>query len=204
MGNTRSVLNAFNLLNEECVITDDKNEIRNSEIIVLPGVGSFSDGMQNIQKRGILELLNEEVLDKKKPYLGICLGLEFLANNSLEGGFCKGFGWLDGEIKHIESNNVENKIPHMGWNDTNILSDKGMYSGMKKPSFYYLHSYYLKLDSKDKRFITSTCDYGNSIITSSIEKNNIFAVQFHPEKSQSAGIKLLQNFLMSVRKNVKE
>jgi glutamine amidotransferase len=198
------VLNAFNLLNEECVITDDKNEIKNSEIIVLPGVGSFSDGMQNIQKRGMLELLNEEVLDKKKPYLGICLGLEFLANNSLEGGFCEGFGWLDGEIKHIESNNVENKIPHMGWNNTNILSDKGMYSGMKKPSFYYLHSYYLKLDSKDKRFITSTCDYGNSIITSSIEKNNIFAVQFHPEKSQSAGIKLLQNFLMSVRKNVKE
>ncbi len=204
MGNTRSVLNAFNLLNEECVITDDKNEIKNSEIIVLPGVGSFSDGMQNIKKRGMFELLNEEVLDKKKPYLGICLGLEFLANNSLEGGFCEGFGWLDGEIKHIESNNVENKIPHMGWNDTNILSDKGMYSGMKKPSFYYLHSYYLKLDSKDKRFITSTCDYGNSIITSSIEKNNIFAVQFHPEKSQSAGIKLLQNFLMSVRKNVKE
>ena len=138
MGNTKSVLNAFNLLGEKCVISDNKDDIKNSDAIVLPGVGAFSDGMSNIKKRGLLEILNEEVVDNKKPYLGICLGLEFLAKNSLEGGFCEGFGWLNGEVKHIESSKMENKIPHMGWNDTTIVSKDGMYLDMKDPSFYYL------------------------------------------------------------------
>jgi len=204
MGNTKSVLNAFNLLGKECIVTDNKNEIRNSEAIVLPGVGAFSDGMSNIKKRGLIEVLNEEVIDKKKPYLGICLGLEFLAKNSLEGGFCEGFGWLNGEVKPIESNQKENKIPHMGWNDTSIISKDGMYLDMNEPSFYYLHSYYLDLEDSEKKFITGVCNYGNSTITASIEKENIFAVQYHPEKSQSTGIKLLQNFLMRLKENVKK
>ena len=188
MGNTRSVLNAFNLLGEKCIITNKKSDITNSEVIVLPGVGAFSDGMTNIRQNGLLEILNEEVIDKKKPYLGICLGLEFLAKNSLEGGFCK----------------EENKVPHMGWNDTKVILNDGIYSGITEPSFYYLHSYYLHLENQDKQYISGECSYGNSIITSSIEKDNIFAVQFHPEKSQSTGIKLLQNFLMRVRENAKE
>jgi len=204
MGNIRSVLNAFNLLGEDCIITDKQVDIRNAEAIVLPGVGSFSDGMKNLQDRRLIEVLNEEVIDKKKPYLGICLGLEFLAKNSTEGGFCEGFGWLNGEIKQIEGNSIENKVPHMGWNNTKILSNKGMYLEMENPSFYYLHSYYLKLENPEKRFISSICNYGNSKIIASIEKDNIFAVQFHPEKSQSTGIKLLQNFLKSIRDNVKE
>ena len=204
MGNTKSVLNAFNLLSEKCIVTDNISEIRNSEAIILPGVGAFSDGIHNIKKKGLLEVLEEEVIDKKKPYLGICLGLEFLANNSLEGGFCEGFGWLDGEVKHIENNETENKVPHMGWNDTCIVSKEGIYAGIKDPSFYYLHSYYLNLEESDKKFITGICNYGNSKITASIEKDNIFAVQYHPEKSQSTGIKLLQNFLVRVRDNVKE
>lgn len=198
MGNTKSVLNAFNLLGEKCVISDNKDDIKNSDAIVLPGVGAFSDGMSNIKKRGLLEILNEEVVDNKKPYLGICLGLEFLAKNSLEGGFCEGFGWLNGEVKHIESSKMENKIPHMGWNDTTIVSKDGMYLDMKDPSFYYLHSYYLDLEDTDKKFISGICNYGNTTITASIEKENIFAVQYHPEKSQSTGIKLLQNFLTRV------
>lgn len=204
MGNTKSVLNAFNLLGEKCIVTDKLEEIRKSKAIILPGVGSFSDGMKNIKKKGLFEVLEEQVIDKKKPYLGICLGLEFLAKNSLEGGFCEGFGWLDGEVKHIESNEIENKVPHMGWNDTEILSGEGVYAGMKDPSFYYLHSYYLDLEESNKRFITGICNYGNSKIVASIEKDNIFAVQYHPEKSQSTGIKLLQNFLIRVRDNVKE
>ena len=204
MGNTRSVLNAFNLLGEKCIITNKQVDIRKAEAIVLPGVGSFSDGMKNLQERGLIEILNEEVIDKKKPYLGICLGLEFLANNSIEGGFCDGFGWLNGKVTQIEGNDIENKIPHMGWNNTSIVSSEGIYTEMENPSFYYLHSYYLNLENSDKKFITGTCKYGNSMITSSIEKNNIFAVQFHPEKSQSAGIKLLQNFLTGIRNNVKK
>ena len=204
MGNTKSVVNAFNLLSEKCIVTDDISEIRNSEAIILPGVGAFSDGIHNIKKKGLLEVLEEEVIDKKKPYLGICLGLEFLANNSLEGGFCEGFGWMDGVVRQIESNETESKVPHMGWNDTNILSKEGIYTGMKDPSFYYLHSYYLDLKESDKKFITGICNYGNSQITASIEKDNIFAVQYHPEKSQSTGIKLLQNFLVKIRSNVKK
>ena len=204
MGNTRSVLNAFSLLGEKCMITDKKSDITNSEIIVLPGVGAFSDGMKNIQHNGLLEILNEEVIDKKKPYLGICLGLEFLAKNSLEGGFCEGFGWLDGEVRQIEISETENKVPHMGWNDTNVIFNDGIYSGIKEPSFYYLHTYYLHLEKNDMQYVSGECKYGNSTITSSIEKDNIFAVQFHPEKSQSAGIKLLQNFLTRVRENVEE
>ena len=204
MGNTRSVLNAFSLLGEKCIITNKKSDITNSEIIVLPGVGAFSDGMKNIQNNGLLEILNEEVIDKKKPYLGICLGLEFLAKNSLEGGFCEGFGWLDGEVRQIEISDTENKVPHMGWNDTNVIFNDGIYSGIKEPSFYYLHSYYLHLEKKDMQYVSGECNYGNSTITSSIEKDKILAVQFHPEKSQSAGIKLLQNFLIRVRENVEE
>jgi glutamine amidotransferase len=92
----------------------------------------------------------------------------------------------------------------MGWNDTNVILNDGIYSGMKEPSFYYLHSYYLDLKNNDKQYISGKCNYGNSIITSSIEKDNIFAVQFHPEKSQSVGIRLLQNFLTRVRENVKK
>ena len=204
MGNTRSVLNAFNLLGEECIITDKQEDIRNAEAIILPGVGSFFDGMKNLQKRGLIEILNEEVIDKKKPYLGICLGLEFLADNSTEGGFCEGFGWLHGNVKQIECNDIEKKVPHMGWNNTKIVSSEGIYAEMKNPSFYYLHSYYLNLKNSDRRFITGSCKYGNSMITASIEKSNIFAVQFHPEKSQSTGIKLLQNFLTRIRTNVKK
>ena len=204
MGNTRSVLNAFNLLGEKCIITNKKSDIIKSEAIVLPGVGSFSEGMKNIRQNGLLEILNEEVIDKDKPYLGICLGLEFLAKNSSEGGFCEGFGWLDGEVREIEISELENKVPHMGWNDTNIILNDGIYSGIKQPSFYYLHSYYLHLKNKDRQYISGECNYGNSKITSSIEKNNIFAVQFHPEKSQSVGIRLLQNFLIRARENVKK
>jgi imidazole glycerol-phosphate synthase subunit HisH len=204
MGNTRSVLNAFNLLGEKCIITNKRSDIIKSEVIVLPGVGAFSEGMANIKQNGLFEILNEEVIDKKKPYLGICLGLEFLAKNSLEGGFCEGLGWLDGEVRQIETSKDESKVPHMGWNDTNVILNDGIYSGIKEPSFYYLHSYYLYLKNKDKQYISGECSYGNSKITSSIEKNNIFAVQFHPEKSQSVGIRLLQNFLIRVRENVKE
>ena len=115
MGNTRSVLNAFNLLGEKCIITNKRSDITNSEVIVLPGVGAFSEGMANIKQNGLFEILNEEVIDKKKPYLGICLGLEFLAKNSLEGGFCDGLGWLDGEVRQIATSKDENKVPHMGW-----------------------------------------------------------------------------------------
>ena len=204
MGNVRSVYNAISLLGEQVIITDDKDKISNAEAIILPGVGSFYDGMNNLEQKGLLELLNEEIIEKKKPYLGICLGLEFLAKTSCEGGEHKGFGWLNGTIEKITPKVSNLKVPHMGWDETKVLKNDGLLKDLIDPSFYYLHSYYFKVDKNEKEFVTSICDYGGVPIVSTIQKGNIYAVQFHPEKSQIEGIKLLKNFIDDIRrKNVK-
>jgi imidazole glycerol-phosphate synthase subunit HisH len=204
MGNVRSVYNAISLLGEQVIITDDKDKISNAEAIILPGVGSFYDGMNNLEQKGLLELLNEEIIEKKKPYLGICLGLEFLAKTSCEGGEHKGFGWLNGTIEKITPKVSNLKVPHMGWDETKVLKNDGLLKDLIDPSFYYLHSYYFKVDKNEKEFVTSICDYGGVPIVSTIQKGNIYGVQFHPEKSQIEGIKLLKNFIDDIRrKNVK-
>jgi len=194
MGNVRSVANGFELLGHDVEITSNPKKIENSDAIVLPGVGAFNDGMINLQKLGLLEILNNQVIEKKKPYLGICLGLEFLATISYEGGVHKGFGWVDGIVEKISPKKNSFKVPHMGWDDTVIKKDSKLLKELLEPSFYYLHGYYLKLEDSEKEFVTSVCDYGGVNIVASFEKENIFAVQFHPEKSQNVGLKLLQNF----------
>jgi glutamine amidotransferase len=199
MGNVKSVQNALELLGESAVISDDIKIISESDAIVLPGVGSFSDGMKNLQRKNLLSLLDKEVIEKNKPYLGICLGLEFLVKQSTEGGIHSGFGWINGSVDKISPKNKTLKIPHMGWNDTIIKESTGLFKDMSDPTFYYLHSYMLNLDNSEKNIITSTCNYGDVIIPASIQKDNIFAVQFHPEKSQSTGIKLLKNFIETIK-----
>lgn len=199
MGNIRSVMNAFNLLEEKLEITDDPKKLSQAEAIILPGVGAFSDGMKNLRQKGLIEVLEKEVIEKKKPYLGICLGLEFLAKKSFEGGEHEGLGWIDGVVTRIIPNDSTLKIPHMGWNDTTIVKTGGLLNELDNPIFYYLHSYYLKVDNAEKDVITSTCDYGGIPIIATVQKNNIYAVQFHPEKSQTTGIKLLKNFLDDIR-----
>jgi len=200
MGNTKSVFNAFQLLGETVKISDDPGFFEEAEAIILPGVGSFADGMENLRKKNLIEVLEKVVLKNKKPYLGICLGLQFLAKNSHEEGIHEGFGWVNGEVIKIKSNDPIIKVPHMGWNDTKILKKNGLFKDMIDPAFYYLHSYYLKVDESEKDTITSVCNYGESLISSTVQKDNIYAVQFHPEKSQSTGLKLLQNFLEDIRK----
>jgi len=199
MGNTGSVSNVFSLLGEDVSITDDHEKISSSEAIILPGVGSFSDGMKNLEKKHLVKLLNELVMRKSKPYLGICLGLEFLAEKSYEGGETLGFSWIKGNIKKIEPTDVSLKIPHMGWDDTEIIQSGGLLRDLKNPTFYYLHSYYFDVDNSEKPSITSICNYGDVPIISTVQKDNIYAVQFHPEKSQSIGIKLIKNFLDDIR-----
>ena len=194
MGNVRSVANGFELLGHDVEITNNSDTIENSDAIVLPGVGAFNDGIKNLQKLELIEILNEQILEKKKPYLGICLGLEFLATQSYEDGVHKGFGWVNGTVEKISPNQNSFKVPHMGWDDTLIKKDSILLKELLEPSFYYLHSYYLKLDDSEKEFVTSVCNYGGVNIVGSFEKDNIFAVQFHPEKSQNVGLKLLQNF----------
>ena len=199
MGNVKSVQNALELLGESAVISDDIKIISESDAIVLPGVGSFSDGIKNLQRKNLLSLLDKEVIEKNKPYLGICLGLEFLVKQSTEGGIHSGFGWINGSVDKISPKNKTLKIPHMGWNDTIIKESTGLFKDMSDPTFYYLHSYMLNLDNSEKNIITSTCNYGDVVIPASIQKDNIFAVQFHPEKSQSTGIKLLKNFIETIK-----
>jgi len=196
MGNTKSVYNAFQLLGENVILTDDIKELKTADALVLPGVGSFSDGMKNLIERNLIGLLNELVIEQKKPYLGICLGLEFLANHSYEGGTkTQGFGWINGEIKKIQTSEKDLKVPHMGWDDTKIIKKTTLLNELESPIFYYLHSYFFDIADNEKDCITSVCNYGGTQITSTLQKENIFAVQFHPEKSQSTGIKLLKNFL---------
>ena len=199
MGNTRSISNAFNLLGEEVLITDNPTKFSDVEAIILPGVGAFSDGMQNLRQKGLIEVLEKEVTKKKKPYLGICLGLEFLAEKSFEGGIHQGLGWVKGTVTRIQPN-TKLKVPHIGWDDTIILKNDGLFKDIEEPVFYYAHSFYLRVDDTDKDVITSICDYGGTPITATIQKDNIYATQFHPEKSQSTGIKLLENFLSNIRK----
>lgn len=200
MGNIRSISNALNLLGEEVVITDKPNALSDAEAVILPGVGAFSDGIRNLKKKGLIQVLEKEVIEKQKPYLGICLGLEFLAEKSLEGGTYEGLGWIKGIVTKIQTNDPQFKVPHIGWNDTKILKNNGLFKDIEDPTFYYVHSFYLKVDDSEKDIITSICDYGGTQITATIQKNNIYATQFHPEKSQLTGIKLLKNFLDDIRK----
>lgn len=195
MGNVKSVSNAFELLGADVEIISDPKKLKNSDAIVLPGVGAFKDGMKNLDQKGFLPILNEEVIQNKKPYLGICLGLEFLAERSFEGDTTEGFGWIKGEIKKIDVSENDLKIPHMGWNDTQILKKDGLLKDMRNPVFYYLHSYYFDINQSENECIESICNYGKTTILSSVQKDNIHAVQFHPEKSQESGLKLLYNFL---------
>jgi imidazole glycerol-phosphate synthase subunit HisH len=200
MGNLRSISNAFDLLGKEVLITDDPDEISKSEGIILPGVGSFSDGIQNLKRKNMVDILEKEVLINKKPYLGICLGLEFLAERSYEGGSYEGFGWINGSISKIEPKSCSFKVPHIGWDDTEILKNDELFNEIQEPTFYYLHSYFFDVSKDDKKYVTSVCDYGGVEIPATIHKDNIFATQFHPEKSQETGLKLLNNFLEYVKK----
>lgn len=200
MGNVKSVLNGFELLGEKVEVTDNPEKLSEAEAIILPGVGAFSDGMKNLRKKNLVEVLEKEVLQNKKPYLGICLGLQFLAEKSFEGGEHEGLGWIKGEVTKIVPNDPKLKVPHMGWNDTKVNQIEGLLEEIENPVFYYLHSYYLKVNDSEKKVITSVCDYGGVPITATVQYENIYAVQFHPEKSQTTGLKLLKNFLDDIRK----
>lgn len=192
-GNLQSIYNAFEALGEKTAIVREPSKLREAKAIVLPGVGAFGDGINNLEKLGFINALNEEIIDNKKPYLGICLGMQFLSEKSFEHGEHKGFGWINGVVKKIEPAEKQFKVPHMGWNDVKILKRNVLFTGLdENPVFYFVHSYFF--DVKEENAISSTCWHGE-MINASLEKDNIFAVQFHPEKSQTAGLKLLKNFI---------
>tara|TARA_B110000971_G_scaffold184062_1_gene191695 strand:- start:1298 stop:1903 length:606 start_codon:yes stop_codon:yes gene_type:complete len=191
MGNLASVLKAVNSLKKEAIITSDKKEIQDASLIILPGVGSFKQGIKNLKERGLVELLNEEVIQKKKPFLGICLGMQLIMDQGNEPTPCRGLGWIKGKVVAIE--NTYLPVPHLGWNNTYQLNEKNKEDKLSN-NFYFIHSFHTL--PEDDEVICTYVDYEYPMVAS-IQKGNIFATQFHPEKSQEAGLSLLKNFIES-------
>ena len=194
LANIRSVANAFEALGADVAVAQTGSELADAERIVLPGVGSFDAGMLALRERGHEEALGRRVLEAGVPTLGICLGLQFLFNGSDE-GVEAGLGWLPVRIRRFASGSGCPKVPHMGWNETAIKTGSGLFEGFDKTvDFYYLHSYYAPIEEMDSDIVIGTCGYGIKF-AAALSYNNIHAMQFHPEKSQVAGMKALNNFL---------
>lgn len=193
LGNLGSVKNMLKKIGAEVIISSDISEIEKADKLILPGVGGFDSGVRNIKNLGLMEILNKKVIQDKIPILGICLGMQLFTKKSEEGKL-SGFGWVNGETIKFKFNQDSNlKIPHIGWNDIKIKKENKLFKNMySDPRFYFVHSYHLVC--KNKEDILTTTNHGYNFV-SSIHKNNIYGVQFHPEKSHKFGIKLLENFV---------
>ena len=189
-GNIRSVEKALLYLGEEVCLTRDPDRIRTSEKVILPGVGNFGDAMGNLRGFGLEEVIHE-VIDKGVPFLGICVGLQLLFEGSDESPDVPGLGLLKGRIRRIPEGEGL-KIPHMGWNSLELTGEGRLFKGIDPGTFvYFVHSYYL--DAADKSIVRAVTDYGVRI-EASVESGNLFATQFHPEKSGASGLQILRNF----------
>ena len=196
-GNISSVMNSFNEVAKNKVkieATSDINKIKSSDKIVLPGQGSFKsciDGLNNIN--GLVDALNEFTINSKKPLLGICVGLQMFADVGYEETETKGLGWISGKVSKIDNQNGKYKLPHIGWNQINILKDSKIFHNIENNShMYFVHSY--EFVPEDKNVVSATTDYSSNIVCS-VEKENIFGTQFHPEKSDKIGLKIINNFI---------
>ncbi|MFN3739695.1 MAG: imidazole glycerol phosphate synthase subunit HisH [Thermodesulfovibrionales bacterium] len=192
MGNLRSVEKAFLKIGAKVNVTDKPSDLDNAEAIVLPGVGAFGDCMRNLQEKDLLEAVLSSI-KKGKPYLGICLGLQILFEESEEFGLNRGLGIIPGRVRRFSFKNKGLKIPHMGWNSIKILKRAPIFKEIPEESyFYFVHSYYV--EPSDTSVISTITEYGHPFV-SSIWKDNIIATQFHPEKSQALGLKVLKGFV---------
>lgn len=194
IGNTLSVKNAIEKLGYKAEITNSKTKINESEFLILPGVGSFKKGMSNLKKYNLIEILNEEVLVKKKKILGICLGFQLMCKNSTEFGLFEGLGWLNLEVKKINSSEL--RLPHVGWNKIKIKNSvSNFFSNVESDQMlYFNHSYAVKELEKNTYSDLMTCEYNENFIAA-IRCENIFGIQPHPEKSQKHGLQIIKNFI---------
>lgn len=188
MGNVASVKKSLDFIGIESVISNLEIDFDASDFIVLPGVGSFKQGMENLNKLNLVNVLNNEILIKKKPFLGICLGMQLIAQAGTEHGNTKGLGWIEGTVNKIQSENL--RVPHLGWNSIDSCNNTLLKPFCGK-DFYFIHSYHF--DVKRNEDIAAEVNYGKDYVAA-VQKENIFATQFHPEKSQEQGIKLLKSF----------
>ena len=194
-GNIKSVEKALLSMGETPVLTRDPEVILQADHIILPGVGSFGDAMENLNKFGLIDVIHEAI-NRKIPFLGICLGMQLLFESSEETPGVAGLGILKGKIVRIPEG-PGLKIPHMGWNSLNVREGASLFKGLEKePYVYFVHSYYLQ--AKDPKIVAATTEYGVTI-HASVEKENVFACQFHPEKSSKTGLAILKNFLAQRR-----
>ena len=196
-GNISSVINSFKEVAKDKVnikVTSDLSTIKDSDKVVLPGQGSFKsciDGLNNID--GLINTLNEFVIENKKPLLGICVGLQMFADIGYEEIETKGLGWISGKVSKIDNKSGRFKLPHIGWNEINIKKDSKIFKDIdNKSHMYFVHSY--EFVPEDKAVISATTDYSTNVVCAA-EKENIFGTQFHPEKSDKVGLKLIDNFL---------
>ena len=196
-GNISSVINSFKEVAKDKVnieVTSDLNKIKSSDKVVLPGQGSFKSCVDSLKKiNGLVESLNEFAINNKKPLLGICVGLQMFADVGYEETETKGLGWISGKVSKIDNQNGKFKLPHIGWNQISILKDSKIFKDVENNShMYFVHSY--EFVPTDSNFISATTDYSTKVVCS-VEKENIFGTQFHPEKSDKEGLKIIQNFI---------
>lgn len=196
-GNIKSVEKAIQYLGEEAVVTRDRETILSADGVILPGVGAFGDAMGKLHAYGLVDVIHECV-KREIPFLGICLGLQLLFERSDESPEATGLGVLEGEIVRLPAESGL-KIPHIGWNNLKFPRKGKLFEGVPEDSYvYFVHSYYLK--AKDPGIVTATTEYG-ATIHASVEKGNVFACQYHPEKSSKVGLKMLENFIALTKKN---
>ncbi len=196
-GNISSVINSFKEVANDKVnieVTSDLNKIKSSDKVVLPGQGSFKSCVDALNKiNGLTDTLNEFTINNKKPLLGICVGLQMFADVGYEETETRGLGWIPGKVLKIDNQNGKFKLPHIGWNQINIVKNSKIFKDVENNShMYFVHSY--EFVPNDKKVISSTTDYSSNIVCS-VETENIFGTQFHPEKSDKTGLKIIKNFI---------
>lgn len=199
ISNLQSVLQAFQHVGAEVRVTSQPDEVKLADTIILPGVGSFGDGMESLRKRNLVEALRRHALEKKKPLLGICLGMQLMADTSEEYGLHRGLGLIRGDVVKLKPAGPGCRIPNMGWCDVEIVNPRSLlfHNTRNGEAFYFAHSYYLEcIDQEDRAAVIDSC----GAITAAVERENLFGIQFHPEKSQEAGLNLIESFWKYVRK----
>ena len=196
-GNISSVINSFKQVAKEKVsleVTSDLNKIKSSDKLILPGQGSFKSCIDSLNSiSGLVETLKDFAIINKKPLLGICVGLQIFGDVGYEESETKGLGWVSGKVTKIDNQNNKYKLPHIGWNEIEIIKESKIFKNIKNNShMYFVHSY--EFVPEDKSVISATTDYSTKIVCS-VEKDNLFGTQFHPEKSDKTGLKIIENFI---------